>query len=243
MKFSEIPNPKSAAAFIEDFHRQFSSKVCLSPVKDCNGQIISAHTLSVQAMLRPISRKGKVYALKANLFESSENSLFKLVLRGIGETSVFNGFCMKHDKQLFAPIEDKPFTCSHEQIFLFAYRAIAKESYLKPRQATGLTPLEAVKKIHNLPNDVNVEFSPEAMLYQAASARGADEIQRVKSKLDQIYLTKDFSRLCTTVIPFASMPGIACNFVYMPDFDFKGNYLQQFEDFEKDLSQLFVTVF
>jgi hypothetical protein len=51
MKFSDIANPKAAAAAIKDFNRRFSAKVCLSASNDCNGQIVSAHTLSVGASL------------------------------------------------------------------------------------------------------------------------------------------------------------------------------------------------
>jgi hypothetical protein len=242
MEFSEIPNPKAAADAIKDFNRRFSAKVCLSASKDCNGPIVSAHTLSVGTMLRPISKHGKVYALRADLYAKTEDGPAKIALRGINETSVFNGFCAKHDKQLFAPIEDFRFTCSREQLFLYAYRAITKESYLKRKQAESMLSLETFREIHNLPKETDVQFSPEALLYQAASLRGAEEIERLKARLDQLYLTKDFSRLCTTIIPFGSVPGLVCNFVYAPDFDFKGNCLQDFTSFEQDLSALFVTV-
>src|SRR5262249_35803175 len=52
----------------------------------------------------------------------------------------------------------------------------------------------------------------------------------------------DWRRVMTTVIPFAKPPTVVCNFVYSPDHDFEGNYLQDFENWDADLSQLMVTI-
>ena len=242
MSFSDIPNPKAAAEEIENFRKRIAQKVCLAPSKDCDGRIVSAHTLSVEAMLRPISRGGKVYSWKSNLYSPDQDNLIKFVLCGLNEVSVFNGFCEKHDKQLFAPIEDKPFVCSYEQIFLFAFRAAAKESYLKRKQTEHSFSVEKIKQIHNLPDGIDFQLSPKIKLFQKAAIHAAEEVERIKSKFDLCLQTKDFTRLRTIVIPFASKPTLTCNFVYNPDFDFAGNYLQDFKDLSTDLSQLFITI-
>ena len=44
------------------------------------------------------------------------------------------------------------------------------------------------------------------------------------------------------MIPFAKPPTVVCNFIYSPDHDFEGAYLQDFEDWAADLSQLMVTI-
>lgn len=242
MEFSDINNPAAAARVIKDFQKRFSAKVCLSPLKGCKGGIISAHTLSVGAMLRPISRSGLVYAFSLDLYKREEGRPVKLELKGLRETSVFNGFCAAHDKLLFAPIEDNAFVCSPKQLFLYAYRAVAKESYLKRKQAEGFVSPEQVKEIHGISPDIKLQFSDIALLHQAASLRGAEEIERFKEKLDKILLAEDWRRLITTVIPFKDSPGLVCNFVYSPDFDFEGNYLQDFLDWHTDLDHLMVTI-
>jgi hypothetical protein len=61
MKLSDMPNPKAAAAAIEVSRLRCSSTACPDPSKDCNGHIVSAHTLSAEAMLRPVRRDGKLY--------------------------------------------------------------------------------------------------------------------------------------------------------------------------------------
>lgn len=242
LKFADLHNPKAAAEAIRDFQKRFSAKVCLSPSGDCDGPIVSAHTLSVSGMLRPISRDGFVYVAKTgDFYREGEKALIIFALQGINQTSVFNGFCAKHDKILFAPIEDKEFICTKEQCFLHAYRAVAKEAYLKRKQAESLLPLETFREIHGIKDEV--QYLPEALIGKAASLRGAEEIEQLKARLDNVLLHQDFEHLVTTIIPFSSTPTVVTSFVYAPDFDFEGCYLQKFEDFERDLSPLIVTLF
>ncbi len=241
MKLSDLHDPAAAAEVIKQFKKRFSAKVCLAPQKDCEGSIVSAHTLSLSSMLRPLSRDGKVYALKPNIPPAPGQQPIEYALRGLRETSVFYGFCAKHDKILFSPIEDAEFVCSPEQLFIFAYRAVAKEAYLKRKQAEGMPEPEYVKKIHGLTE--NVEFSTEALLFQAASLRGAEEIERLKARLDSRLLNGDYRRLVSTVFEFSSPPPISASFVYAPDFNFEGETLQDFEDFSRDLSHLMVSLF
>ena len=214
----------------------------MAPMQDCQGSVISAHTLSVEGMLRPIAKNGHVYTVGTDLYSKDIDGPTSLVLKGIRDTSVFNGFCQKHDRDLFAPIETEPFICSPEQCFLHAFRAVAKECYLKRKQAETLPSPETIKAIHGLPNDVELHLSEFALMHQAASLRGAEDVENMKAKLDQIYQQKDWRRLCTTVIPFTAQPGLACNFPYAPDYDFQGNDLQDFEDTSVDLSHLIITV-
>lgn len=241
VNFSDLHDPAAAAELIKQFKRRYSAKVCLAPDKNCEGSIVSAHTLSASLMLRPLARDGKVYALKAQLPPPPGQNPMELALRGIRETSVFNGFCSKHDKSLFSPIEDSEFICSKEQLFVLAYRCVAKEAYLKRKQAESLPSPEEIKRIHGLAD--KLQFSDLALVYQAASLRGAEEVERLKSRLDLYLLSGDYGRIETTVLQFASPPPVAASFVYAPDFDFEGKYLQNFEGLSSDLSHLMVTLF
>ena len=99
--------------------------------------------------------------------------------------------------------------------------------------------LEMIQKIHCLPD---VELSETMKLHLAASMRGAEDIARVKARLDHYFLANDWSRLVTTVLPLDNLPSIVANFVFAPDFDFEGRYLQDFEDFSRDLEMIFVTI-
>jgi hypothetical protein len=240
VKFSDLKNPAAASAVIKDFKKRFSTKVCLSPIGGCSDHIIAAHTLSVEAMLRPVARDGHVYAVKHNFYNPTEPTTIGLL--GIRETSVFNGFCAAHDKALFSPIEDHPFSCTPQQLFTHAYRAIAKESYLKRKQSESLPSPDAVKEIRGLPKELELQHSDDALLWMAASLRGAEEIERAKAEMDKHLVASDWWRVRTTVIPFAKPPTVVCNFVWTPNYDFERNYLQDFENWEADLSQLMITI-
>ena len=133
--------------------------------------------------------------------------------------------------------------CNTQQLFMHAFRAIAKESYLKRKQAeVPFLPVAVIKNIHGLPKELEIQLSDDALLLQAASLRGAEEIERTKVVMDKYLVQSDWRRIMTTIIPFKKPPTVVCSFVYSPDHDFQGNYLQDFENWEADLSQLMVTI-
>ena len=237
MKFSEIPNPAEANKSIKDFINLYQTKVCLAPDKcHCTSTIISAHTLSVSAMLKPIAKDGHVYTFHVDLYTWNENGPISFKLKGINDTSVFYGFCSYHDAQLFSPIENVSFSCTSEQLFLHVFRAVSKESYLKRKQA------DMIREIHNLPSDTELGLEDDYLMFEAASLRGAQEVDRLKVKLDQFYIDSDWSRIETTIIPFKKRPSVICNFVYAPDFDFSGNPLQDITDCSRNIDYLIITV-
>jgi hypothetical protein len=85
-----------------------------------------------QSRFKKIAKDGHVYSFKKSIQELDKNNgVFSVEKIGINNASVFNGFCSKHDKELFLDIEDKQIIFSDKQILLLAYRAIANELYLK----------------------------------------------------------------------------------------------------------------
>ena len=239
----DLKNPSEAFKSIASVQKQFRAKCCLAPdTTSCSGNIISAHTLSAQAMLRPISRNGLVYTPRVDFYATSEDEIISIKEVGIRDTSTFNGFCAYHDKKLFTEIEDIPFVCSQKQIFTHAFRAVAKETFLKRAQADTAPNAEMIKKIHGI-SDSEYIPNPQVFLNELGSSVGANELENFKKRLDQIYLKEDWSRLITTVIEFGKVPSVVCSAPYSPDYDFGGNMLQDFSDLEKELENLIVTVF
>src|SRR5882724_7939525 len=106
MNLGDLKNPRADEAAFKAHRRKFSAKVCLAPdTSGCGGGIISAHTLSLKAMLTPIARAGHVYTPVAELFRPTGDAPVQFKLKGLRDTSVFNGFCSVHDAALFDPIE------------------------------------------------------------------------------------------------------------------------------------------
>lgn len=243
MRLSDLKNPKAAAARIEATLKRFKEKRCMAPDPSrCLGaSIIAAHTLSEAAMLRPISRDSKVYTATANSFARSLDGVTNFELKGVGVTSTFNGFCSVHDKEIFSEIEDRPFVCTPKQNFIHAFRAVAKEAYLKRRQAETVPTIEHIKQIHGL-TDEKLETEAFWLLQKYGAMIGAEELDRYKARLDAIYMGEDWRRLVTHVVEFAKTPSLVCSAPYSPDFDFAGNALQDFSNEEIDLETLIVTI-
>lgn len=99
----------------------------------CNNSIIKAHSIQRGKMETYIAEKGMVYTLKIQLSNDnpSDRPHSNFIKEGIGSFSVFKGFCGKHDKRIFAPIEDEAFTATEHQMTTYAYRSAAKELHTK----------------------------------------------------------------------------------------------------------------
>ena len=241
MGIGDLPNPREAHKLIRSVVGRFHEEQCMAPTRDCEGPIIAAHTLSCEATLRPMSREGHVYTVHNNPY-AEINEITSIRRTGIKDATTFNGFCQKHDREIFSPIEKRPFVCAHEQVFLHGFRAVAKESFLKRRQAETIPTPESISKIHNLDEDNQFQMSEDGNIYRGYSFEGANDIDHLKRELDKIYIHKEWRRLYSTIIPFKKCPPVACNFVFSPDFDYAGNELQDFQDTSSPLEMIMVTI-
>lgn len=240
MSLGNLHNPKAAAKLIDDFRRRFSAKVCMAPHADHAGGTVAAHTMSLQAVLRKISTEGHVYAPQLMGRFSADEHPIQIRRLGLRDVSVFNGFCAKHDAALFSCLENQAFSFSREQLFMLAYRAAARECYLKRKQCESLPELDAIRDIHGI--DTPLTYSEETLIHQAASLRGAEEAEAFKAKLDRHLLQRSWDRLVSHAILFEQRPTLAACFVFQPFHDMNGTQLQDYEDLQAEMSQLVVSV-
>lgn len=124
---------------VEANRKAFSSKKCFAHgvgLGDCDGGIIKAHTVSRGPNLSKIAEDGHVLQFSANV-----NDLIKsggrLVVKklGIRDASIFNGFCRKHDRELFSCIENEAFVGRADQCLAVAFRTLSREVYGKDASA------------------------------------------------------------------------------------------------------------
>lgn len=99
----------------------------------CN-EIIKAHSIQNNRVLSEIADEKKaIYALSKNMsdFEKNDGNLgFRKY--SIHKFSIFRGFCGNHDNDLFKPIDTLSFKSENQkQVFLYAYRSLAKELFDK----------------------------------------------------------------------------------------------------------------
>ena len=119
----------------KDLRQGFAKKRCMVPSEfkeECTKKIIKAHTISKSSNLKQISENGHVLGFdKSILALNKNNGKFPIKEIGINNASIFNGFCSKHDKELFSIIENSDMVFTNEQIFILSYRAMCQELYLK----------------------------------------------------------------------------------------------------------------
>lgn len=240
MSLGGLHNPKAAADLIAAFRKRFSIKVCMAPHSDHTGGIVSAHTLSREAVLRKLSADGHVYAQKHKGHFFPDEHPIQIKRMGLSEVSVFNGFCAKHDTELFSCLENEPFRFARKQSFMLAYRAAARECYLKRKQCESMPEPEQVRAIHG--RSEQLTFSESALILQASSLRGAEEAEAFKATLDGYLLLGAWDRLVTRAIMFPKTPSVAACFVFQPFHDINGVQLQDYENLEAEMSYLAVSL-
>lgn len=140
------------------FLKKYQEKFCIHEDGNCSKKIINAHSIQNKRILERISYKGHVKVLE--MTNDSEDAFFDLTLRGKKKACVFNGFCEYHDNKLFKTIDDNDYIIDNEiQEFAFAYRAFAREYYIKKTnqkafnsmlQIVNLGDLTEVQKINKI---------------------------------------------------------------------------------------------
>lgn len=182
-----------AASNLENSKR----KLCAfsdSNIDECAGKIIKAHTVSKSSSLKIIARNGHVYSMSKNAHELlSQNGVYAPKLVGINVASTFSGFCQKHDRDLFSPIENKIFSWDIEQVLLVAYRGLAYEWYAKAmllEQEEYFKSLDAGK-----PLSAQIEIQQNMSNMFVATKMALEELSGIKSKFEKFLKDKDFSKI------------------------------------------------
>ncbi len=212
----------------------------MAPHAEHSNSIVSAHTLSVGAVLRRLSTGSHVYAPSHKVHFPPGEHPIQIKRLGLRDVSVFNGFCTKHDAELFSCLENEPFRLQRKQNFMLAYRATAHECYLKRKQCESLPETDQIRAIHGITEPLT--YSEDTLVFQAASLRGAEEIEAFKAKLDSYLLQGAWDRLITHAVLFQKTPSIAASFVFQPFHDMNGVQLQDYENLEAEMSQLAVSL-
>jgi hypothetical protein len=240
MSIGDLHNPQAAADLINAFRKRFSAKTCMAPHPDHDGAIVAAHTLSVESMLRKIAVDGHVYAIAPAKNLGADMVPIELCRRGLRDVSVFNGFCQRHDRELFSCLENEPFRFTRKQCFMLAYRAAAREYYLKGKQFESIPTPEQYAAVHGTgPSPV---FEEATRLLQAGSVSGLEDAADLKDALDVHLLAEAWDRLVTHAILFTDTPTVLATAAFQPFFDMNGNQLQDFENLGIDMSNLCLSV-
>lgn len=213
---------------------------CLVPdvlQSQCNGKPIDSHTVSRSGSLGAISKDGHVYSYKTSL-QALTMSLGEIrpTLTGWKQASTFPGFCGTHDKQLFAPLEDHPFTGTAEQCFLLAYRALNSEFHAK----FGSHLQTPFRQALTSGNEMARELSDMFGLGVEAGLRDA---QRHKKRYDEVLISKKWDLVRYEIFEFNGIFPIQCAAAIFPERDVYGNSIQQLGLDNKNLDVICINSF
>lgn len=167
--------------------------MCWEPSEQCGLPAINAHSIQDAKVLEILNRDGHVIMPRERIRQKGEafNADFEDV--GRNEASTFKGLCGKHDKEIFAPIDDFEITLSNpQQLFLVAYRSVLKKLHSLVSIAMQTQKLhEDQVKVGRATNNSNDQVL-NIVNNNFVRAAGAYEYKR---QLDDAYLNKDYKKL------------------------------------------------
>lgn len=194
----------------------------------CSDNIVSAHSIQENGILSKIADNGKIFMFKYYIDEKNEfHTVFEE--EGKNKFSTFMGFCGIHDKEIFAPIEDKAFITSDEQFYLFAFRAISREYHINIEKSL-MDELVKKKAIEKGNYDFNKYEIEKAIENTKVNLKKFKEIFNfMKMNIEN----KSFQGLKTRYIEYDKEYLIASNCCFLIYFDFNKNLIFNDEEYQK----------
>ena len=128
-----IPNDLQISKTFERQPHIRRSQTCMHyDWQPCCSDTIEAHSIQKNSALSSIAENGEVYAPSSVLSDLKKSGgRISFQRRKTKSFSTFRGFCSQHDNELFLAIDDHPLEPTAEQAFLYAYRSLCREIFVK----------------------------------------------------------------------------------------------------------------
>lgn len=212
-----------------------SRKYCCVPNElqhECSSKIINAHTVSKSSSLKEIADStNHVLGLKFDLSAlDRSNGIKKLDRIGVNQASTFQGFCTKHDNEIFSCVEDVPFAGQENQCFALMYRATAKALYSKEGGVNSNQFLRNSDRGRSLLEQHLIQFAVRS--FDGVTRLDLLDIYAIKDKLDK-FLSKNNrcgAGLKHVIISFQRPLPVAISSVVAPFSDFDGSVIQNLKN-------------
>lgn len=213
--------PFSPERLVAGLRRAQSYTVCLHPEaeEECSGKIVKAHSIQKGGPIRQIMDGASTVQVLSHVGSGLTES------KGWKQASVFEGFCRKHDKEMFSPIEDQPFRGTSEQCFLTGYRSVAFELYRKVAAKQAIPYLKENADRGKSEED-QIRFQDEASVMEMGFEKGIQELRSTLSKYSDLYKSNNYGGVKSLVVYFSGTLDIAVTGAFATEFDLDGNRLQ-----------------
>lgn len=223
-----MPVPLDIEAELKAARRQLM-RTCQHPEAATGvcDKVIDAHTVPRAALAR-FAVDGHVIQL--NLTDPTaelrgDAATITAAPRGINEASTLPIFCGKHDKVVFAPIEDGDITATAATALLFHYRAAVRQRVNSEYARRGYT--RVWETIEALPEPTRTAFR-EGLAFEVQDAlRASARDESYKLIFDDMLEAKSTHGVRAVFVEFDHMPHFMCCGMFDPMFDFAGRSLQQ----------------
>jgi hypothetical protein len=194
----------------------------------CN-RSINAHSIQNKGLLARIAEKGHVFGLSTDYGSIKKNKgkpEYKKI--GINNISTFKGFCQIHDNELFEPIDNHHLIPTEQQVFLYAYRSLCRELFVKENS------LNSIRK--HLSNGIEQKRIKEYFSdLEIGTKVGFDNLLKHKAEYDLVFKNNSFHKINYVIFTSNNEPNIAFSGVIYPDYDYIGNRLQDLGDLGANL--------
>ena len=200
----------------------------------CQGPVIDSHTIQRKGPLEKItSADNHVSHLTYSPLED------KFVVEEIGwkKASAFPGYCGKHDSQLFEPLERAPFSGSHEQCVLQAYRVICNELYKKRALIESMEfTRNLIDRGFSLDDQINHQLSVNQNI--AGQTKSVQELELLQRKFEDAVIEKEYDLFSSKCYFFTGDLSLTSCGALHAEFDFNGNRYSNMWDLSIDAQML-----
>lgn len=204
-------------------------KECLYPDhSQCSGNIVHSHSLQRSRILKKIQEDGKVFMpiIKPNLTMEF----------GLKEATTFQGFCERHDKIVFQPIEDSDFDKSKMHEFLFTYRTLAAGYHLKQE---GINLGKLLLKSSYCPDELK-DYLVQRLFSDEIFQRN---LRNEKGSFDKAILENNYDCLTSITWEFNKEINFAATGIEALKYDLDGRLIQDIHDEKCYAKHIYLTVF
>lgn len=220
--------PFSSKRYSAGFRGKTQLKECMHPLAGkgrCNKKIIYAHSIQRKGPLRLIvDEENHVGRLRYD-----DSGDFELERVGWQKASTFNGFCKKHDKEMFSVIEDNAFEADLEQVFVLSYRSLAHEYYKKKSICQGFEYARS-----NIDRGLNSDGQVAMQSVVAAMESGYNDgvlwLEETLAKFQRIFIDRSFSDLSSVVFHITGEACVVFSGCISPSYSTSGNHIQNLTD-------------
>ncbi|MBO9441689.1 SEC-C domain-containing protein [Phaeobacter italicus] len=225
--------------------KAFSQKECMSPdclKMDCEGAIISAHTVPRGSSLKKIATNSHVLGLKPDMADLQKtNGKIRFKKLGVRQASTFNGFCAKHDREFFSCVENEDFVARPDQCLAVCFRAVSRELYAK--RASSVVDDILVGADKGKSQEEQIMMNMLRRNFGAGTQSAIRELEHAHKLIGDAFATGQTHKVRSYVLLFAETLPMMFSGGFSPSKDITGVQLQDLSNLGKDAEQLFLSAF